>query len=664
MTVVTGSRRDQATYLPRKGVYFPPWRKFLLLGSGVVGATATGDTLGSGNASQQADGDNEASRESQVLQVRSNLNLELLCKLSVVNTQGPLDTRVDILKLLAEASRQILHLLVVHGQAKGNRGQEQQRDSRCGRSTNTLVGLIFSKTIDGAGSITRLGDDNRKLSLVTILIGDDNLALTGLRAGRNGHCDVTFLIDLYVRSRNLLAVFINNYAGGAVRVLDLSVDFLALTISRNFSSLTAVVVVDALLMAGDRNSLDNRLIQRRIIDRHRNRTINILTRLHRDRAILTNGDRNILPILISSGSSGLIGLILNLQTRILTLISRIHRLRITLHSQWTLFRGRSSYLGGSFFGQALTVDIGGCLDFRTFSLRRNACREGTGVLSVFLRNDNGAIRKLNPDICARLCLNSHSLAVGGQRLNRRGLRLLNRLIGSDNRLLRDCNLAGRGLSHSLVLTFVLDTGDASNLGDTLFSVLPVEINGSYGLIEVDSDFAGLGVGGDGRLRNERNLYLRIVVGDRNLLAVIILEDFLRNIDDEVGIRGLDLRCFRLRSAYLVAARVLRISLILQNFLTIRNTVTIGIELGGVGAELGLVGIEKAVAIGICQAEVGVGVGILENIYGRATVSLIEDVGVNPASKIDVSAGCFLDTFQCPVLELVLDRDGTGLTEVP
>ena len=415
-------------------------------------------------------------------------------------------------------------------------------------------------------------------------------------------------------------------------------------------------------MAGDRNFLDNRLIQRRILDRHRNRTINILTRIHRDLAILTNGDRNILPILISSRSSGLIGLILNLQTRILIRILRLNRLRITRHSQRARFRGGSGYLGGSLFGQALAVDISGCLDFRAFSLLRNACCEGTGVLSIFLRDDNGAIRKLNPDICARLCLNSHSLAGGGQRLNRRGLRLLNRLVGSDNRLLRDCNLAGRGLSHSLVLAFVLNTGDTSDLCDTFFGVLPVEINGSYGLIEVDSDFTGLGVGSNCRLRNERNLYLRILVYNRNIFSVIVLVDFLRNIDDEFGIRGLDLGCLRIRSAYLVAAGVIRISIILQNFLTIRNTVTIGIELGGVGAELGLVGIEKAVAIGICQAEVGVAVGIRENLYGRATVSLIEEVGVNPASKIDVSAGCFLDTFQCPVLELVLDRHLTGLAE--
>ena len=71
--------------------------------------------------------------------MRSNLNLELLSKSRVVNTQSLLNTSVDILKSLTEPSRQPLYLRIVHGKTKSNRGQKQQRNSRSSRSTNTQV---------------------------------------------------------------------------------------------------------------------------------------------------------------------------------------------------------------------------------------------------------------------------------------------------------------------------------------------------------------------------------------------------------------------------------------------------------------------------------------------------------------------------------------------
>ena len=68
--------------------------------------------------------------------------------------------------------------------------------------------------------------------------------------------------------------------------------------------------------------------QVRILNGHINRTINILTRSNDDLAVLVNLDRDVLAILILSGDLGVVVLVLNLDTRILRIISRINSLHI------------------------------------------------------------------------------------------------------------------------------------------------------------------------------------------------------------------------------------------------------------------------------------------------------------------------------------------------
>lgn len=107
--------------------------------------------------------------------MRSNLNLELLSKSRVVNTQSLLNTSVDILKRLTEPSRQILHLRIVHGKTKSNRGQKQQRDSGSSRSTNAQAKINTNRDRNDLGFAIRVGHLN--LDLVTglgVLIRSDN----------------------------------------------------------------------------------------------------------------------------------------------------------------------------------------------------------------------------------------------------------------------------------------------------------------------------------------------------------------------------------------------------------------------------------------------------------------------------------------------------------
>ena len=79
-------------------------------------------------------------------------------------------------------------------------------------------------------------------------------------------------------------------------------------------------------MAFDLNLNLNRLIQARILNDYGDRTVNILTRSNDNVAILVNLSRDLLLVLILRSNRGVIGRVVDLNTSILLLISRLHRL--------------------------------------------------------------------------------------------------------------------------------------------------------------------------------------------------------------------------------------------------------------------------------------------------------------------------------------------------
>ena len=79
-------------------------------------------------------------------------------------------------------------------------------------------------------------------------------------------------------------------------------------------------------MAFDLNLNLNRLIQARILNDYGDRTVNILTRSNDNVAILVNLSRNLVAVLILRSNRGVISRVVDLNTSILLLISRLHRL--------------------------------------------------------------------------------------------------------------------------------------------------------------------------------------------------------------------------------------------------------------------------------------------------------------------------------------------------
>ena len=338
------------------------------------------------------------------------------------------------------------------------------------------------------------------------------------------------------------------------------------------------------------------ILKIRIRHSHRNRTINLGTRSDLNRTVILNGDRNIIPILILSGNLGVLILIGNLQTRILRILRRVHRLRSTRHSSLRLSSLSNRY--GLGIGLRLIRGLCGYLNLGILHLLRDRSSECTRLVGILLRHEHGAIRKLDLDLRAFLRRDGDLLIVRCHGCNFRGSRLFDRLVRALDRLLRNGDFTVRSDGYCLVLHTVFHTGNAGDIGIALLHSCAGQLSLTNSLVKVNLGGVGLRISRHSTFWNESHGELCVIACNRNVVIVLVLEDFLRHGHLEISVVGTNLRHLRIRSAGLVAAGILRISLILQNFLTIRNTVTIGIELGGVGAELGLVGIEKAVAIGI------------------------------------------------------------------
>ena len=211
--------------------------------------------------------------------------------------------------------------------------------------------------------------------------------------------NVAVLINL---NRDRLAVLISGRnLGVIVLVIDLDTSVLLLIsrlngvhigIINRSRLLLRVVVVTILLVVLDRDiDLDLALRQIRILNSHRDRTINILTRSHVNVAVLINLNRDRLAVLIGGRNLGVAVLVIDLDTSVLLLISRLDRLDVGIINRSRIIFGD---LQGHLVGVALTDNL---LSRVTIGIDRLLCPvvgDRDVVLHVVGSFDSGFTRDL------------------------------------------------------------------------------------------------------------------------------------------------------------------------------------------------------------------------------------------------------------------------------
>lgn len=111
--------------------------RLLVTGQVVRACHSARSALRASDTSKQSDDRNEATAKGDVLQVRCDVHLELGGQILVVDTEGLLDTSVDVLEPLADAVSNFAYLRVICSQAKCERDEEQQRDGGYSGGTHT-----------------------------------------------------------------------------------------------------------------------------------------------------------------------------------------------------------------------------------------------------------------------------------------------------------------------------------------------------------------------------------------------------------------------------------------------------------------------------------------------------------------------------------------------
>ena len=161
-----------------------------------------------------------------------------------------------------------------------------------------------------------------------------------INLGTRSNNNIAVVINL---NRNLVAILIlSSDIGVLTRVGDLHTSFLLLiirlhslrvisTLNRGLtirltSRLTVTVIVLALGVTLNFDIGGQRLIERRVIDSHGNRTINTLTRSNNYIAIVINTGRNGVAVLVLSLHGGLVGLVINLDASRLLVFGRLNSL--------------------------------------------------------------------------------------------------------------------------------------------------------------------------------------------------------------------------------------------------------------------------------------------------------------------------------------------------